>query len=923
MIREFFRVNRYIAPLITLFLMVMGAVISFAQTAQAATVNTVADLPGKPAAVIGNYLYAVSPVSAAIDSGKNVKVTVEANAEYTSQFCEPTAPSYDNCIIREKYTVKEPIVLNHTSGNKYGVQGLKISNCTYNLYVSVDEASKRVTFEKPSAGGAGLECIDASKLTGFSFLGTTSGSSVSALTDEALDTVSTYTSTVDCTAITNSAAKAKCQAVKECHYSSAKPTADCIKSYNTCVTDPANADMVNSCAEQVKKGEMSAVYVDKSTPTPQCGGTLSWILCPLTTLISGAMGVLANQLDNFMRFDPLLGSKQGDEVFKIWQQVVGIANLLLVVAFMIVIFSQATSIGLSAYGIKKMLPRIIAAAILLNLSFYLCAIAIDITNIVGASIQGIMTSASNLVTPPAGNNNYAATDAFGTSVIVTVTSLVALTIAGATGALALIVPVLLSAFVSFLVMFLILAIRHVLTILLVIIAPLAFAAMILPNTDGLFKKWWKAFYISLALYPVIMALAYGSLLVSRIILATKPTDASGSVIQEGWFWDIFALIVMFAWIFAIKLILTWGAGLAGRIAGMVNDRNKGLIDRSKNWANEKKDQSPYQVMRKMRKQAQSTAAQRNAIQRYSQDGLMTQIGGKGLLSAATRGKVTWPYGKQADALLGTQATRAIAGINKEERETLAEYTNRPTLDLMGRGFQLNKDNNSFTHTATGKTFSFDQISDDSYMAAAGIAGVKRGVVARDALDSATISNMAYMRDSNVLGSLNGVKMVAERAFNKGAMDASMLDGLTAQVNRGDRGEFVEYANDIAMKEGHVQAGFNSYDAASDKIIRGGRLGGMNNVAIKMLKNFGEVSKDAYADKDNVEWAEAVHSYITDPNRVGPEEFKSELAKMNAQQAEKFLGIMNAAQQRKNGTDWMDTGTFNGERNAAIKEYRKS
>jgi hypothetical protein len=95
------------------------------------------------------------------------------------------------------------------------------------------------------------------------------------------------------------------------------------------------------------------------------------------------------------------------------------------------------------------------------------------------------------------------------------------------------------------------------------------------------------------------------------------------------------------------------------------------------------------------------------------------------------------------------------------------------------------------------------------------------------------------------------------------------------------------------------------------------------VATKMLKNFGEVSKDAYADKDNVEWAEAVHSYITDPNRVGPEEFKSELAKMNAQQAEKFLGIMNAAQQRKNGTDWMDTGTFNGERNAAIKEYRKS
>ena len=51
------------------------------------------------------------------------------------------------------------------------------------------------------------------------------------------------------------------------------------------------------------------------------------------------------------------------------------------------IYSHITSFGISNYGIKKILPRLIIVAILVNISFYICAIAIDLSNIAGQAIQ--------------------------------------------------------------------------------------------------------------------------------------------------------------------------------------------------------------------------------------------------------------------------------------------------------------------------------------------------------------------------------------------------------------------------------------------------------------------------------------------------------------------------------------------------------
>ena len=62
---------------------------------------------------------------------------------------------------------------------------------------------------------------------------------------------------------------------------------------------------------------------------------------------------------------------------------------------MAIVISQITGYGISNYGIKKMLPKILVMAILINLSWYVAVIGVDISNILGKGIFNLFTSANN------------------------------------------------------------------------------------------------------------------------------------------------------------------------------------------------------------------------------------------------------------------------------------------------------------------------------------------------------------------------------------------------------------------------------------------------------------------------------------------------------------------------------------------------
>jgi len=63
--------------------------------------------------------------------------------------------------------------------------------------------------------------------------------------------------------------------------------------------------------------------------------------------------------------------------------------------FFAIIFSQATSIGITNYGIKRLLPRLILIAIATNISYFICSVLIDAFNILGVGITSLFAAVNN------------------------------------------------------------------------------------------------------------------------------------------------------------------------------------------------------------------------------------------------------------------------------------------------------------------------------------------------------------------------------------------------------------------------------------------------------------------------------------------------------------------------------------------------
>lgn len=241
------------------------------------------------------------------------------------------------------------------------------------------------------------------------------------------------------------------------------------------------------------------------------GGALGWLICPLIDIMISATQSVAALLDTMLVLEPLNentgngGASGAGPIYKLWQGFLNVANIVLVVAFLFVIFSQATSVGLSSYGIKKMLPKIIAAAILMNLSFFICQVLVDLSNILGGSAAQLVQATTGTVS-------------FGAAVTEQVSGIEKLFAGGIAIVIILfffLIPVLL----SFLTVFFVIAARFALIILLILVAPLAFAAWILPNTEQYFKKWWGLFFNLLMLYPIIMFVFAASIIASRAVAA--------------------------------------------------------------------------------------------------------------------------------------------------------------------------------------------------------------------------------------------------------------------------------------------------------------------------------------------------------------------------------------------------------------------
>lgn len=309
---------------------------------------------------------------------------------------------------------------------------------------------------------------------------------------------------------------------------------------------------------------------------------IGWLLCPISVFLANAMDWLFDILAGLIAVQPSTLGNPNNDLFRAWSIMRNIANVAFVIAFIIIIYSQLTSVGLSNYGLKKLIPRLIIAAILVNMSFIITALAIDISNILGYSLQDLLNNIREDVFVMTNDTHGGSADSWAalTAIVLGGGALGYAAIGSAGGALYLLVPLLVGLGLTLLFVVLVLAARQAIIIILVIVAPLAFVAYLLPNTEKWFEKWRDLFMTMLIFFPAFSLVFGGSQLAGQVIIQ----NAGDNIIMI-----IFGMAVQIAPLVITPLLLKLSGGLLGRIAQIANDPRKGLLDKSRNWANDRID----------------------------------------------------------------------------------------------------------------------------------------------------------------------------------------------------------------------------------------------------------------------------------------------------------------------------------------------
>ena len=242
---------------------------------------------------------------------------------------------------------------------------------------------------------------------------------------------------------------------------------------------------------------------------------IGWLVCPLMSFAGSLGDASYSAISYFLSIDKEIFKEQSNGgLGQAWSFFRDIANAVFAVIFLWVIFSQISNVGVSNYGIKKILPRLIIGALLVNLSFYICQLAVDLSNILGFSLKGVLEGAASGV-----GTQSAEVGTFNTLII----GGLALAGVGLFIFLAVSIPTIMALLLALLVVLVILIVRQAAVILLIAISPLAFAAWLLPNTENLFKKWVSMFRGLLIVFPVI-SLLYGAGKLAGAVLVAVGTD---------------------------------------------------------------------------------------------------------------------------------------------------------------------------------------------------------------------------------------------------------------------------------------------------------------------------------------------------------------------------------------------------------------
>jgi len=325
----------------------------------------------------------------------------------------------------------------------------------------------------------------------------------------------------------------------------------------------------------------NAPEADGDDDGDNCKVNVGWFVCPATQLIADRMDGVLDIIKSFLIVHTLqTDTTKNNPIYEIWQKVRDVSNVCFVLVFLLIIYAQITNQGLSNYGIKSMLPRLIIGAILVNVSYWISGALVDTSNVLGSSIQQFFTDVRHGLSSHGRLGDELSWTGV-TGVVLAgggVLGKVVVANGGIGPSLTLLTTMLVGAIVAAIVAMVILAMRQALITLCIIVAPLAFVAYVLPSTNKYFDKWKDLFATMLLMFPLISFIFGAAQLAGYAIIA----NAGDSITQI-----IIGLAVQVAPIAITPLIIKLSGNLLGKLAGIVNNPNRGIIDRTRNWAQER------------------------------------------------------------------------------------------------------------------------------------------------------------------------------------------------------------------------------------------------------------------------------------------------------------------------------------------------
>ena len=283
---------------------------------------------------------------------------------------------------------------------------------------------------------------------------------------------------------------------------------------------------------QIETGDSSTddgTAEEKQSYCQENGGFLSWMLCPAIADGAATAGGLLGFITSLTTVHTSIieqFSKQDSSIYKAWSAFRNIANIGFVIMLLVVVFSQVTNIGISNYSIKKILPKLIITAILVNFSYLIMGILIDLSQIAGNGIGALIRSvAADGMDADASTRASAIISAIAGSVTGVAGGLAGIGVAtGALAGPAIILPVVMfivTTLISVFFGFIMLTIRQAAIIMVVVLAPLMMVLYALPNTAAITKKYISTVKALLMLYPMFIFATSAGALASSIIIGTS------------------------------------------------------------------------------------------------------------------------------------------------------------------------------------------------------------------------------------------------------------------------------------------------------------------------------------------------------------------------------------------------------------------